>query len=42
MVGSLFDRKNETVVKVQDCLVNAGVFAVACYAIYKYGHKIAV
>ena len=41
-IGKLFDRNDESMVKIHDGLVNATFFAVACYGIYRYGHKIAV
>jgi hypothetical protein len=41
-VSRLFDRSDATIRARQDMAINLAVFALACYAVHKYGYKLAV
>ena len=38
----MFDRANPAVKSTHDLVINVAVFAVAVYAMHKWGHKLAV
>jgi hypothetical protein len=38
----MFDRSDAAIRSRQDLVVNAAIFLAACYAIHKYGYKLAV
>jgi len=41
-VSRMFDRSDAAIRSRQDLVVNAAIFLAACYAIHKYGYKLAV